>query len=469
MINLVRNELYKIFHKKGIYIVIIITALVAILTNFLYSYEADYDYIDDSYITELEYFESLDKSDESYMNTKQTLAIYEYADSFGKDSWQRIIIHKDGEYYIRVYELVGDVLYYEENLDNDIEKYSSAKKELENIKNDLLSMTEEEFIDRKIENLKVNLQYETDETYLYDMKAELETLELRKKHNISYVYDTLNDYLESYQFNVSALLSYEDEDIYDQEDLDYYNSLKVEKEIYKGYIENQIDDEKADGQYQILNAFFDEYFIMILVFIILISGSIVSEEFSKGTIKLLLVKPYTRTKILLSKYITTIIMVLFAVIVPLIMQLLIGSIMFGVDGLSTPVIVYDYTKEAYEALNIFRYLFLMILATLPRLILLGTTAFTLSTLFLSTSLANTLTIIGTFGSSLISAYAQIFELDIAKYFITLHWDWSVYLFGAPSPYIGVTFPMSVIICLIYLIVMIALSFIVFKKRNIKNI
>ena len=61
----------------------------------------------------------------------------------------------------------------------------------------------------------------------------------------------------------------------------------------------------------------------------MIAGTIVSEEFNKGTIKLLLVKPYTRNKILLSKFITTLIMIVFVIIVTITMQILIGGVLFG--------------------------------------------------------------------------------------------------------------------------------------------
>ena len=37
LINLIKNELYKIFHKKGIYIVLLITLLFTLLTNIIYN------------------------------------------------------------------------------------------------------------------------------------------------------------------------------------------------------------------------------------------------------------------------------------------------------------------------------------------------------------------------------------------------------------------------------------------------
>ena len=46
-----------------------------------------------------------------------------------------------------------------------------------------------------------------------------------------------------------------------------------------------------------------------------------SEEFSSGTIKLLLIKPYKRTKIILSKYIVTLTMICIAIIFAILFEL----------------------------------------------------------------------------------------------------------------------------------------------------
>ncbi|WJV30966.1 ABC transporter permease [Rossellomorea sp. AcN35-11] len=48
--------------------------------------------------------------------------------------------------------------------------------------------------------------------------------------------------------------------------------------------------------------------IVLQVFCLIIAGDIVSSEFSSGTIKLLLIRPVNRLKILLSKYVTVIVM-----------------------------------------------------------------------------------------------------------------------------------------------------------------
>ena len=133
MINLIKNELYKIFHKKGIYIVLIVTVIYVILTNSLYSTTEEYDYLQDSYESELYYLEMLEEdkinNQEEILYSKVVISIYEFADSFGKDSWQRIIIHEDYSYYEKVYNLEEKIISYEMNITKDKDDYEKAKKE----------------------------------------------------------------------------------------------------------------------------------------------------------------------------------------------------------------------------------------------------------------------------------------------------------------------------------------------------
>ncbi len=85
----------------------------------------------------------------------------------------------------------------------------------------------------------------------------------------------------------------------------------------------------------ILKIYFSEYGLFIIVMIVMIAGTIVSEEFNKGTIKLLLVRPYSRNKILLSKFITVLIMIIFSILAIVIMELLVG-------GMILDMIVYRF-------------------------------------------------------------------------------------------------------------------------------
>lgn len=475
MINLIRNELYKIFHKKGIYIVLLITFLFSILTNYLYSVASEADsYLEEGYKIELEYvklLEELKETDtEDYYLSKVNVSVYEYTKSFGKDSWQRYILHEDLTYSETTYDIISRIVAYELKRSNNKEEYDMALKEKEALTNELKNISWKEFAEKEL--LKTEALYQeasNEEKYYY--QATIDALKLRIKYDIEYKYDDFNENLRVYEENRSTQLSFleEDEDTLKQEEKDAKNNATKEVELAKYKIENKIEEVPANSNHYILTMFYSEYFIMILVMIVLVSGSIVSEEFSKGTIKLLLVKPYTRTKILLSKYLTVLIMLLFALVTSFIMQMIVGGLFFGYDSLSIPYITYNIATKAIESVPILKYFLLYTVSVLPQLIILATLGFTLSTISTSTSISNTFTIVGAFGSNIINIFAQTLDLEWLKYVVTLNWDFTCYLFGGTSPFKGVTFPFSVTICIVYLLVMLIISFIVFKKRNIKNI
>ena len=201
----------------------------------------------------------------------------------------------------------------------------------------------------------------------------------------------------------------------------------------------------------------------------MIAGTIVSEEWSKGTIKLLLVKPYTRTQILLSKFLTVLIISAFVIVSTILMQILVGGILFGFESLFEPVVVYNLSTNAIQEINILAYLGIQTLTQLPIIILLATLAFAISTIFSNSALAITVSLLGYMGASIINQLAIAYNLSFMKYFVTMNWDLGQYLFGG-LPYMeGMNLIISIIICVVYLLIMLIPTFIIFKKRNIKNI
>ena len=92
----------------------------------------------------------------------------------------------------------------------------------------------------------------------------------------------------------------------------------------------------------------------------------------------------------------------------------------------------------------------------------------LSTITASTSAAITITFLFYLMSNVISNLALVYNLKIFKYFVALHWDFSYLLESTPNPY-HFTPSFSLIIIGIYLIVILALTYIFFDKKDVKNI
>ncbi len=100
MSRLIKNELIKIFKKKSIYITLLIVLSFIILTNCIYKFfyhSGSYDEYSDNYIEYAkEEIKKLDPNKPSdtkmYIDIKSTLDMYELAQKYEANSWQRSLL-----------------------------------------------------------------------------------------------------------------------------------------------------------------------------------------------------------------------------------------------------------------------------------------------------------------------------------------------------------------------------------------
>ena len=174
-------------------------------------------------------------------------------------------------------------------------------------------------------------------------------------------------------------------------------------------------------------------------------------------------------KILLAKFITVLITVLFIMIITVILQFIVGGIFFGFDSLSIPAIIYNHNTGTLMEMGILKNIILTGIGKLPIYVLIGTLAFALSTIFNNTPVAITITLMGYMASSIVNQFAYYYEIKWLKFFVTPNWDFTQFFYGKLPLMKGLNVPFSVIICLIYFIIMMIPTFMVFKRKNIKNI
>lgn len=485
MSKLIKNELTKIFKKKSIYITLLVILCFVILTNCIYkfSYNNTNYYYSNDYVQYMkEEIAKLDPNNpadtQMYINLKTELEIDEIAEKYDNNSWQRQVISNKINSYI--YEKNTYIYGQEKNQEKLVEVQKSIDEIISRLEKDdwkYFAQQDLKIAEENIQNLeqeKINTQ---DKQRLKTLKYEIEQAKLeqeiakyRIEKEIKYGNDYLNRALENYKSSSSNILNYNqnEKELNFSEKKEYNTSLK-EKEISKYIIENKQDVNKIDSLKGILERFFSEYGLFLIVMVVMIAGTIVSEEFNKGTIKLLLVKPYSRNKILLSKLITVFIMIIFSIIVLILMELIVGGIILGYDSLSIPVLEYNFNTQKLESMSVFTYLGLQIITQLPIYILLATLAFSCSTLFTNGAIAIVISLLGYMSAETINILITQFEIQFMKYFVSMNWDFSVYLFGNLPRMEGMAASSSAIICLIYFAIMIIPTFIIFKKKNIKNI
>ena len=473
--TLIKNELYKILHKRSTKVFLIIALIFVILTNLIYrfsdnlvsfstTYYEDYD-VALNYVNDYENSGIGDK--ELYNYYKSFIDTYKLASKYDSNSWQYQKYMEDywsllQEYYRYLDEELGASLISNEleetknNIENNNWQYfvnndtNNINESINNIKNTLNNSS-------LSNNEKINYEKE-----LFILEEQLKLNEYRIENGVAFGNDYLNDAINAINNSLYSMAEYQYSN-----DIDYQDSVKSYYENWY-ILDNKVDTNNNQTLRSVFVNFFNEYSFLILVFGIMIAGGIVSDEFNKGTIKSLLIIPRKRSKILLAKYISVLIMLLFIIGIFIVSELLIGGIFMGFSSLSIPVVVYNITDSSLEVLNIFGYLILQILANLPQIILLVTLAFACSVIINSTAFSIVIPFCGIIASELINAFALAYDIKILNYFVTTNWDFTVYLFGGTSLF-GNSLIHAIIVCLVYLIIMLVVTFIVFKKKDIKNI
>lgn len=469
MSSLIKNEITKIFKKKSIYIMLIVTLGFTILTNVIYKYAypsmMSGNYYSEGYIKIIEeQIKELNPENpvevDEYIQCKNDIDTYNLLKQYDKDSWQYEVILNYGTGYI------SEINYYTYEY-KDSESLENTKAEYNEFIKRLNSGDWRKFAEKELEMAKSNMAENPNDI---TANNQVETLQMRLDYNIEYGNNYKNDALSIYSGSKMEVLQYEQDSnnkTYNEK-VSYQNS-KANLEKSKYAIENDKDIFNESDARGILLNLFSEYELFIIITVVLIAGAIVSEEFNKGTIKLLLVRPYGRRKILLAKFIVVILTVIFIMIAVGVMQFIVGSIFFGFESLKVPVVEYNHGAGTLEEMSIFKSVVLTSLGKLPIYVLIGTLAFALSTLFTSTAVAITISLLGYMASSMINEFAYYLNIAWLKYFVTPNWDLTQFFYGKLPNMEGLSIAFSAVICLIYFLIMMIPTFIVFKRKNIKNI
>ncbi|MCA0991749.1 ABC transporter permease [Alkalihalobacillus hwajinpoensis] len=200
---------------------------------------------------------------------------------------------------------------------------------------------------------------------------------------------------------------------------------------------------------------------LISIFTIIIGAGVIASEYSWGTIKLLLIRPASRTKILASKFIATLLFALFSLVILYISSFIIGGLFLGFNAVDQPYLTYSGGDVAETSMAI-HYIVEYALASV-NLLMMVTFAFMLSSVFRSSSLAIGLAIFLMFtGSQLTYILSQY---DWVKYILFANTDLSVYFDGSPIIE-SMTLGFSLMTLLVYFIVFLLLSWLLFTKRDV---
>lgn len=220
--------------------------------------------------------------------------------------------------------------------------------------------------------------------------------------------------------------------------------------------------------------------IFIAIGVAIFASDIVSGEFIPPTMKVLLIQPVSRAKVLFSKYITSLISVIILIIgIEMLSFLIIGGI-FGFGSSAYPNFIglkYASNKNGSNALKLIansgvmipQWKFLMYSLLLQLLFIIAVFSFTflLSVIFKSSMISMAVNIVFVIFLSIFMSFPAINK--IAAYIFLIYGRTSEILTGdmmtnMQNPKLTISF--SIIIMCVWTIVSYILSHIIFKKRDI---
>ena len=203
--------------------------------------------------------------------------------------------------------------------------------------------------------------------------------------------------------------------------------------------------------------------MLITLLTVIVAADMIAAEFSWGTIKLLLVGPASRTKIMLSKYIATMIFALLLLLVSFAAAFGVGALLEGFGGLDLPNLTVGADGVVHEgsmfANSLQGYGF-----SIVSLLMYVTMAFMISAAFRSSSMAIAFSLlfmlVGNSLTMILSGYTWV------KYLLFPNIDLAQYLDGSQPLRPDMTLGFSIGILAAYYVVFQLVAWLLFTKRDV---
>ena len=244
---------------------------------------------------------------------------------------------------------------------NDFAQYISLKidQENNNIKNyeDQIEILEKDIIEHPDQEDGLNQQIEDLKKQIQFIKENnIPMLEYRLAHNIvpmedvwqNTALDDISNNRNQIMYTVKVTEEQFNQDQYLAREYGTYArySAAIDAQIAK-YNNNIIiaqsclDAEKPDMKYvpdgaRSITVQFLVYSIAVALFAILVGGWLMASEFQMGTIRLLMIRPKTRMKILMSKFIAGLVLCLILYVAGIVLNIVLNGICFGFSDFSFP-------------------------------------------------------------------------------------------------------------------------------------
>ena len=504
MFNLIKNEYYKL---PGKIVIVFLIIAICFLEAFNYNLNKDNETVDDSDIisqSEIQLttltFNNLVLNDTStleeintYSNLKAKLFIYDYVtkninyyteywkyeyalsmidsyvevlvSEYNKDSdYQTIkdkfdkdfygVVNNDYKYYLNYM-----INYYKDEINDNnklIDLFNKYKK-------DSNSLTEEELV--KVQSVSESLLKSVNAQD--EIKIEAINYKLQYLNEDNTIDEIKLDVIDSYEESKISLLTlnpdknaYKSEYDYDQKYVSVLEEIKkCEEQIISGNFINS-----SEPQEQLKNR---ESFLTVMVltaiFIFIISY-LVGEEFNKGTIKQLLIRPHTRSEILTSKILFLFINIVLLTLLFFVVEYVAYGVVGGFENYSHKFLLFNHTTGEYINMEPWKYLLIKNISAIPYYLVVSSFALFLAVFTKNSAVAILVTIIMSFGEFIVAMSG----FSYYKYYISNKADLTSLLFGGGGVYDGQTLTGSLLYLGLIFMIFTSLSYFIFNKMDIKN-
>ncbi|MBC8078977.1 MAG: ABC transporter permease [Gorillibacterium sp.] len=202
--------------------------------------------------------------------------------------------------------------------------------------------------------------------------------------------------------------------------------------------------------------------ILVTIFTVIIAADSIAGEFSSGTIKMLLIRPNRRGKILLSKYLASLLFSLGMLIFLFAIAYVTNGLLYGFEGSILPHLYVSGNGMVHEQAMSLHVLFSYGLSSVT-LLMTVTLAFTISTLFRSSSLSIGLSMAILFLSDIMIQFLS--KYSWIKYYLFANTNLIRYIEGTPLRD-DMTLTFSIVVLVAYFVILNLMSWGIFSKRDV---
>lgn len=458
MLRLIKNEWIKIFTKISTYIMLILVLLFVVgFSGLMYlnsRYDTGYGYAVDPE-SELEYL-TVSKP----VGYELDVAMYEFIRDSGREwkygEWQMDAIQE-------AYEDYGAPLLYQADSLSEEEK-QQLRIRLEEAQASIMADDLEGYIEGKLDYVN-----ETEED---------EALREAKSYYWSYILDHgvvpgSGDWRESAAAAVGSL----------KEELAVLESRKAAGEVITDETIREVSDPLALAEYRLDNGiqyYLDEngntgdlfyntwiqgamIVVLASVVMIVLAGGSVANEFSNGTVKFLLINPVKRSKIIISKYLTLILVAAVMIVGIFLVSGLTDLIFFGTDGLKTPMLLVE--DGVVSQGNAMWYVLKQYLYQGVNLLVMMTMAFMISSLLRNSAVSIGIGVAALMGGSMLVQILAMLGFDWGRYILFANTD-LVSIANGNGLFANQSLTSAVVILAVYMAVFLLTAYDGFTRREV---